>query len=155
MFDLGSQGKEGKEGKLQPIWICMCAFDLWHIRVLKGSSDRVIKYSRISFTYASIYISLFVSLSSSFFLLLVLSCAYYAKPMKTSKSSCVCVCVCMLVCVCVSFLIFLILLLLLFTIYLLKLLISLFAEERKPRGNLAYCYCSRCFLSPATVARCS
>lgn len=61
----------------------------------------------------------------------------------------------MCVCECVSFLIFLILLLLLFTIYLLKLLISLFAEERKPRGNLAYCYWCRCFLSPATVARSS
>lgn len=100
-----------------------------------------------------------ISLSLSLRLPLCLSCSYYHARITRSRwrhrKAAAYAYVCVRVCVCVSFLIFLILLLLLFTIYLLKLLISLFAEERKPRGNLAYCYWCRCFLSPATVARSS
>lgn len=99
----------------------------------------------------------YISLSLSLRLPLCFSCSYYHARITRSRwrhrKAAAYAYVCVRVCVCVSFLIFLILLLLLFTIYLLKLLISLFAEERKPRGNLAYCYWCRCFLSPATVAR--
>lgn len=120
------------------------------IRILKSSSARVIKYWLVEWSFPDLVLpireytySFFCSYQNANHIArskCVYKCALYVHVLWVRMTACV-----------VAFLIFFILLLLLFTIYLLKLLISLL--HKKPERKLAYCYCflfscyCYCFLS--------